>query len=118
MSGMLGTTKVTQVGFIVKDVNETKKKWAEFLGLEEPELIDIGDYAVTQTKYKGEPAPNALCKMAFFEVGDGVQLELIEPNETPSTWRDFLNEHGEGIHHVAFLINNTKEVVMNCEGFG
>ncbi len=33
MSGVIGTNLVAQVGFIVKDVEETKKKWAEFLGV-------------------------------------------------------------------------------------
>ena len=59
MAGVVGTHLVAQVGFIVKDVEETKKKWAEFLGLEVPETQPIGDYAVTGTTYKGEPAPNA-----------------------------------------------------------
>lgn len=33
MSGVVGTNLVAQVGFIVKDIYETKKKWAEFLGV-------------------------------------------------------------------------------------
>ena len=52
MAGVVGTHLVAQVGFIVKDVEETKKKWAEFLGLEVPETQPIGDYAVTGTTYK------------------------------------------------------------------
>lgn len=30
MAGVVGTNLVAQVGFIVKDVEATKKKWAEF----------------------------------------------------------------------------------------
>ncbi len=37
MNGVVGTELVCQVGFIVKDINEAKKKWAQFLGVEEPE---------------------------------------------------------------------------------
>lgn len=33
-------------------------------------------------------------------VGD-LEIELIEPLEGPSVHRDFLAEHGEGVHHVA-----------------
>ena len=118
MTGVVGTHLVAQVGFIVKDVEETKKKWAEFLGVDVPETQPIGDYAVTGTTYKGEPAPNAYCWMAFFDVGPGLQLELIQPNEEPSTWRDYLNEHGEGIHHVAFQIKDSKAMVANAEAAG
>lgn len=118
MSGVLGTNLVAQVGFIVKDVEETKKKWAEFLGLDIPATQPIGDYKVTGTEFKGEPAPDAYCWMAFFDVGPGLQLELIQPNEKPSTWRNYLDEHGEGMHHVAFLVNNSKVAVSNAEAAG
>ncbi len=118
MSGVVGTSKIAQVGFIVSNIEETKVKWAEFLGVEVPDTIGVGEYSITKTKYKGEDAPNANCKMAFFTVGDGVQLELIEPNESPSTWRDYLNEHGEGIHHLAFQVSDTKKIVLSCEQFG
>lgn len=118
MEGTVGTHKLAQVGFIVKDVEEAKKKWAAFLGVDVPETQPIGDYAITQTVYQGEPAPEAYCWMAFFDVGPGLQLELIQPNEKPSTWRSFLEEHGEGIHHVAFQINDSKACVTSAENAG
>lgn len=120
MNGVVGTDLVCQVGFIVKDIYATKKKWAEFLGVEEPEASPCGDYEITKTEFKGEPAPKANSLLAFFDVGPGLQLELIQPNEAPSTWRNYLNEHGEGIHHVAFNIKGMKmaEAVKRCEDFG
>lgn len=56
--------------------------------------------------------------MAFFEVGPGMQLELIQPNDKPSTWRNFLVEHGEGIHHVAFQVKDSKASRANAEAAG
>ena len=41
MAGIVGTSLVAQVGFIVRDVETTKRKWAEFLGVEVPETIDV-----------------------------------------------------------------------------
>lgn len=118
MSGVIGTHLVAQVGFIVKDVEETKKKWAKFLGVEVPETQPIGDFAVTGTEFKGQKAPNAYCWMAFFDVGPGLQLELIQPNEEPSTWRNYLDEKGEGIHHVAFQVADSKTATVNAEAAG
>ena len=118
MAGIVGTHLVAQVGFIVKDVEASKRKWAEFLGVEVPPTQPIGDYAVTGTKFQGEPAPNAYCWMAFFDVGPGMQLELIQPNEEPSTWRNFLNEHGEGMHHIAFQVVDSARQVANAEAAG
>ena len=118
MAGILGTHMLAQVGFIVRDVEETKKKWAAFLGVEVPETQPIGDYAVTQTEFMGEPAPEAFCWMAFFDVGPNLQLELIQPNDKPSTWRNYLDEHGEGIHHVAFQVKDSKACVKAAEAAG
>ena len=118
MAGVVGTNLFAQVGFIVKDVEATKRKWAEFLGVEVPPTQPVGDYAVTQTTFMGQPAPKAECLMAFFDVGPGLQLELIQPNEEPSTWRNFLNEHGEGMHHIAFQVKDSARQVANAEAAG
>lgn len=118
MSGVLGTNIVAQVGLIVKDVEESKKQWAKFLGVDVPATQPIGDYAITGTEFNGKPAPNAYCWMAFFDVGPGMQLELIQPNDEPSTWRNFLNEKGEGIHHIAFQVKDSKAATANAEAAG
>ena len=118
MPGVVGTGLFAQVGFIVKDVETAKRKWADFLGVDVPETRPAGDYAVTQTQFEGKPAPEAACLMAFFDVGPGLQLELIQPNEHPSTWRNFLNEHGEGMHHIAFQVRNSAEQVARAEAAG
>ena len=110
MAGIVGTHLVAQVGFIVKDIEETKKKWAAFLGVDVPETQPCGDYAVTQTVFEGKPAPEANSLLAFFDVGLGLQIELIQPNEAPSVWRDVLDEYGEGIHHIAFKVQGADEV--------
>ena len=118
MAGIVGNNLLAQVGFVVKDIEETKKKWAAFLGVDVPETVYCGDYAVTKTVFEGQPAPEASALLAFFDVGPGLQLELIQPNEAPSTWRDFLNEHGEGMHHLAFQVRDSKAQVKNAEANG
>ena len=115
MPGILDTNMVIQVGIIVKDVEVTKRKFAAFLGVEPPECVGGGDYAVTGTVYNGAPAPEANCTMAFFDAGPNVRIELIQPNGVKSTWQDFLDEHGEGIHHIAFAIKGMDEKIRVCE---
>ncbi|MCL2016218.1 MAG: VOC family protein [Defluviitaleaceae bacterium] len=118
MAGVLGTNVLTQVAVIVRDIEATKAKYAEFFGIEPPPTVNAGEFAVTQTEYNGNPAPNAKCKMAFFSVGGNVSLELIEPNGEKSTWQDFLDEKGEGLHHIAFNVKNTNEKIAAAEQFG
>ena len=118
MEGTVGTNLLAQVGFIVKDIETTKRKWAEFLGVPVPETQSAGDYAVTRTSFMGEPAPEACCRMAFFDVGSNLQLELIQPNDKPSTWRNYLEEHGEGMHHLAFQVKDSGVCVASAEAAG
>ncbi|MFW5784337.1 MAG: VOC family protein, partial [Spirochaetota bacterium] len=56
-------------------------------------------------------------RLAFMDFGS-LQVELIEPDEHPSTWREFLEEHGEGIHQLAFFINGMKEKVATLTSRG
>ena len=114
---ILGTKSPCQIGMIVKDIEESKRKVAAFYGIDVPPTVGGGDFEITKCQYMGEPAPDANCKMAFFEMGN-IQLELIEPNEEPSTWRNFLNEHGEGMHHIAFQVRDSARQVANAEAAG
>lgn len=118
MSGIIGTHLLAQVGFIVQDIEATKREFAKFFGVPVPDHFDGGKFEITKTAYLGQSAPKANCLMAFFDVGENLQIELIQPNGEKSTWQDYLNEHGEGIHHLAFTINGMETQIQNCEKFG
>ena len=118
MAGILDTNIMTQVGFIVRDIETTKRKFAEFFGVPAPDNVDGGKFEITGTTVNGEPAPDANCTMAFFDVGPNMQLELIQPNGVKSTWQDYLDEHGEGVHHIAFAVKGMDEKILSCEGAG
>ena len=105
----LGTTIVTQVGIIVADIDTKAKNWADLLGVPVPEIQLTGTVEVAQTEYKGQSTP-ARAKLAFFHLGQ-VDLELIEPMYSPSTWKDQLDQHGDSLHHIAFVINGMQETV-------
>ncbi len=111
MSKILEHVRFSQVGFVVHDIEATKQVYAALFGVEAPPTSDGGEYEITRCSVRGEPAPEAKCKLAFFDLRPGVQLELIQPNEAPSVWRDILNEKGEGIHHIAFNVDDTDAVV-------
>ena len=115
--GILGTKIVTQIGFVVNDIEKTSQAFADFLGVEKPQwsLTDTNDK--THGEFNGEPCP-ARAKLAFFHVGETLDIELIEPDETPSVWRNVLNEKGEGVHHIAFVVNGMKEKILALEGNG
>jgi catechol 2,3-dioxygenase-like lactoylglutathione lyase family enzyme len=118
MAGVIESTVLTQVAFIVRDIEKTKVKFAEFLGVPPPTVVDGGKFEITGTQYKGKPAPDANCRMAFFAAGPNVQIELIQPNGAKSVWQDYLDEHGEGLHHIAFEVKGMDDKIRAGEQFG
>jgi len=109
MTDVLGDKRITQVGIIVRDIEATAQAYADLLGVEVPQWILTDSEDMAQTRYLGEPT-QARAKLAFFDMRS-VQLELIEPVGAPSTWQAFLDEHGEGVHHIAFQIKGMENQV-------
>jgi catechol 2,3-dioxygenase-like lactoylglutathione lyase family enzyme len=103
----MGSTTVTQVGIIVRDIETRARAWADILGLPMPEIRLTDTVDIAQTEYQGKPT-TARAKLAFFHLGQ-VDLELIEPIGEPSTWKDQLDNHGDSLHHIAFQIKGMQD---------
>jgi len=114
---VLGTGTVTQVGILVHDIEKSAQVYADFLGVEKPEIRMTGEYEKAGTLYEGQPS-KARAKLAFFHVGPTLDIELIEPDKEPSTWRADLERKGEGVHHIAFVIKGMKEQTAKLEKLG
>jgi catechol 2,3-dioxygenase-like lactoylglutathione lyase family enzyme len=104
---VLGSQIVCQVGLIVRDIERSSAAWADLLGVDVPQWLLTDAYEDAHTAYRGQPTA-ARAKLAFFHLGQ-VSLELIEPVGAPSTWREHLETHGEGVHHIAFRIKGMEE---------
>ncbi|OMF38671.1 lactoylglutathione lyase [Paenibacillus sp. FSL H8-0548] len=113
---VLGTGVITQIGLLVNDIDEVSQAYADFFGVEKPKWFWTDTVEKAQTEYNGESSV-ARAKLAFFDMGS-LQLELIEPDEHPSTWREHLDKHGEGPHHIAFVVEGMKEKVASMEKLG
>ncbi|MGM0880192.1 MAG: VOC family protein [Bacillota bacterium] len=113
---IIGNRMITQIGLLVNDIDETSQAYADFFGVEKPLWFWTDTVDTAQTEYKGESSV-ARAKLAFFDMGS-LQLELIEPDRHPSTWREHLDKHGEGPHHIAFVVDGMKEKVALMEKNG
>jgi 4-hydroxyphenylpyruvate dioxygenase-like putative hemolysin len=117
MTDGLGTNIVVQVGVIVKDIAKTLDAYMDVFKLEKcPEIILTDGPDISNMKYHGQRS-EAVAKLAFIHMGQ-VDIELIEPVGEPSTWKEFLDTHGEGVHHLAFFVKGTDQVVAYLEGKG
>jgi len=116
MTEKLGSTTVVQVGIIVRDIEQKLDSYCAIFGLEKrPDVTITAPVEQAHTVYKGESTP-ARAKLAFINMGQ-VSIELIEPVDGPSTWQEFLDRHGDGVHHIAFNIQDTPRVVSFLNGF-
>ena len=110
---MFGNNTVTQIGFVVKDIEKTAAEYARLFGVPVPPITWTDPLEKAQTRYHGEPS-TARARLAFFQVGQ-LSIELIEPDGQPSTWQDCLDQKGEGVHHIAFNVQGMKENIARLE---
>jgi catechol 2,3-dioxygenase-like lactoylglutathione lyase family enzyme len=115
-SESLGSKVVCQIGLVVRDIEQSARAYADLFGVDVPPWSMTAPEQEAHTRYRGQPT-QARAKLAFFRLG-GVDLELIEPVDGPSTWREFLDAHGEGVHHIAFRIQGMQEQTKILERKG
>ncbi|SDH84516.1 VOC family protein [Alteribacillus bidgolensis] len=115
--GLLGTKTVDQIAFVVEDIEKASENFAELLGIPKPEWFLTGRHDHSQVFYKGEPS-DTQSKLIFIDTAS-VQIELMEVNDEPSTMKDYLEAHGEGIHHIAFVIDKISNRIdsLNESGY-
>ena len=47
-----------------------------------------------------------------------IQLQLIQPGEGESLYKDFLNEKGEGVYHIGFVVDDINQADPEIEKLG
>ena len=102
-----------QVTIVVRDIRKAAKAWATLLGVPEPEiwvnhLESNGEYPYT---YRGNDNMPCDLQMCVIEMGSWV-LELHQIDENPSTFREFINKHGNGVHHLGFEVGDARDEVI------
>ena len=85
-------TKIDHIGIVVRDIKRSLLPYQGLLKLDVEEFEELD--------FEG-----AVYRLAFLSVG-GVNLELVETSATSGLAAEFLREHGEGIHHIAFEVDD------------
>ena len=66
--------------------------------------------------YHGKPLTSN-SKARIIRIGN-MSLELIQPDDKPNPWAEFLNTKGEGIHHIGFRVDDVEEEVNRLTSLG
>lgn len=94
--------KISHIGIAVKNLNEAMKKFSNLMN---------------STAYKIETVDEQKVKVAMFKIGES-RIELIEPTSQDSPVARFIEKRGEGIHHIAFEVENLKTELERLNKLG
>ena len=91
------------IGWVVRDCEAAQEELRTRLGAG-PFLSRGDEMRFDQVLVHGKPVPVWL-KIAFGVLG-GVLIELLQPLDDRSPHAEFLATRGEGMHHLAFLVDD------------
>ena len=101
-SGLL--SNISQVAFVVKDLDASVERYSSLWGLGPWQVWTVDFGAMRGVTFRGEPA-NCSFRVAMTRFGPW-ELELVQPLEGDSPHQEFLDNHGEGMHHMAVVVEN------------
>ena len=91
-------TEVQQVAVVVRDIDKALEEYAGRLGIGPWWVSRYGPPRLTGMRIRGKEIAYSM-KLAIAWTGK-TMWELIEPVDGPSIYKEFLEEHGEGLHHL------------------
>lgn len=94
--------KIDHIGIAVSQLSDAKKLWRDVFN-----LPDHGEERVEEQKVT----------TAFYPVGEG-EVELLEATAPDSPIAGFIEKRGEGIHHIAFRVENLEEALAELKEKG
>lgn len=94
--------KIEHIGIAVKDIEAANAVYENLLGV---------------SPYKMEKVESEGVSTSFFRTGDS-KIELLEATKPQSAIAKFIEKKGEGIHHIAFAVNDIKAEMIRLSELG
>jgi len=98
----MNITHIEHLGIAVKSLEDAIPYYENILGLKCYNIEEVTEQKV---------------KTAFFKVGE-TKIELLEPTCEESTIAKFIEKRGEGVHHIAFAVDNVADSIKEVEEKG
>jgi methylmalonyl-CoA/ethylmalonyl-CoA epimerase len=97
-----GVNKIEHIGIAVKSLDISIPLFEKLLGTNCYNIEEVQDQYV---------------RTAFFLIGD-IKIELLESINNEGPISNFITNKGEGIHHIAFKVDNVNESLKNSKEIG
>ena len=94
--------KIEHLGIAVKNLEESEKLFSALLGEE---------------SYKREEVASEGVITSFFRSGPN-KIELLQATNAESPIASFIEKRGEGIHHIAFSVENIEKEMQRLKKLG
>ena len=94
--------KIEHLGIAVENLQEANKLYEKLLGI---------------APYKQEAVASEGVTTSFFKIGES-KIELLEATKSDSPITKFLEKKGQGIHHIAFAVEDIKAEMKRLESEG
>jgi methylmalonyl-CoA/ethylmalonyl-CoA epimerase len=91
--------KISHIGIAVQDLEEQVAFYRDVLGLE---------------LESREVVPDQNVEVAMFKVGEST-IELLSPTSPESAVARFLDKRGQGIHHLAYEVDDIQQMLQKLE---
>lgn len=99
---MFNVLKLDHIGIAVKDMEAAKEFYTEVLGMKAQ-----GEEVVEQQRVK----------VCFIPSGDS-EIELLESTSPEGPIAKFIEKNGEGIQHVALMVDNIENALADLKAKG
>jgi methylmalonyl-CoA/ethylmalonyl-CoA epimerase len=99
---MKPVSAINHIGIAVRSIDAQRPFYEDSLGAVFEGTEEVADQKV---------------RVGFFRVGD-VRLELLEPSDPSSTIAAFLDKKGEGLHHVAYTVDDIEARISELKQGG
>ena len=94
--------KIEHIGIAVKSLENSNELFAKLFG---------------EPHYKIEEVASEGVNTSFFKVGEN-KIELLEATKDDSPIAKFIEKKGEGIHHIAFDVDDIVSEIKRLKGEG
>jgi len=96
-----------QLCFVVEDLDEAMETWGSYFGITAWSVWEDLSVGQTEKTYRGSPAEFEF-SVAYGFAGD-VLIELARHDSGTSVYKDWLDEKGQGPHHIGFRVKDAAE---------
>lgn len=94
--------KIEHIGIAVKSIDQSNELFANLFG---------------ESHYKMEEVESEGVKTSFFKVGEN-KIELLQATQKDSPIAKFIAKKGEGIHHIAFDVDDIESEIRRLTDLG